>query len=250
MTAASAAAVIGCAGATTGGAQALRTCVDRWNQNNMRGWGPALVAVAFRRVDAGHLREVGVTGFAQPHCVVALATEYRRDAKHGCAGGAAVARRPGYCVDRSESSICVLGSDGAYACPTNADTLRTPLRTQNGTTDARGVLTLATSLAGTHATPPLAWQRRYPHVDGYVEPWSSNAKLRAGLAFRGSRHGPCFAGSAEVQAAAALSCSSRPTPAVYDPCFAARPGWKAGDLAACSGPGQTTFLRWEITARH
>ena len=33
-------------------AQALRTCVDRWNQANMLGWGPALVSVSVRRLDA------------------------------------------------------------------------------------------------------------------------------------------------------------------------------------------------------
>src|SRR4029450_3760531 len=33
----------------TAPAQALRTCVDRWNQANMVGWGPAPVNVAFRR---------------------------------------------------------------------------------------------------------------------------------------------------------------------------------------------------------
>src|SRR5213082_3678997 len=32
--------------------QALRTCVDRWNQGNMLGWGPGPVNVAFRRPNA------------------------------------------------------------------------------------------------------------------------------------------------------------------------------------------------------
>ena len=33
-------------------AQALRTCVDRWNQGNMVGWGPGPANVAFRRPNA------------------------------------------------------------------------------------------------------------------------------------------------------------------------------------------------------
>jgi len=32
--------------------QALRTCVDRWNQGNMLGWGPGPANVAFRRPNA------------------------------------------------------------------------------------------------------------------------------------------------------------------------------------------------------
>jgi hypothetical protein len=34
-------------------AQALRTCVDRWNQDNMLGWGPTLVSVSVRRYRLG-----------------------------------------------------------------------------------------------------------------------------------------------------------------------------------------------------
>ena len=33
-------------------AQALRTCVDRWNQSHMVGWGPGPANVAFRRPNA------------------------------------------------------------------------------------------------------------------------------------------------------------------------------------------------------
>ena len=33
-------------------AQALRTCVDRWNEGNMLGWGPTLASVSIRRLDA------------------------------------------------------------------------------------------------------------------------------------------------------------------------------------------------------
>jgi hypothetical protein len=52
---------------------------------------------------------------------------------------------------------------------------------KNATTGERGVLKLDVPLARTHATAPLAWQRRYPHVDGFIHPWTSAEKLRRGL---------------------------------------------------------------------
>src|SRR5436305_5032566 len=33
-------------------AQAVRTCVDRWNQNNMVSWGSMSVSIAIRALDA------------------------------------------------------------------------------------------------------------------------------------------------------------------------------------------------------
>src|SRR5260221_7208603 len=41
-------------------AQALRTCVDRWNEGNMRSWGPALASIGVRRLDADRLASVGL----------------------------------------------------------------------------------------------------------------------------------------------------------------------------------------------
>src|SRR2546425_936055 len=41
-------------------AQALRMCVDRWNQDNMLGWGPTLVSISVRRLDAREQDHVGV----------------------------------------------------------------------------------------------------------------------------------------------------------------------------------------------
>ena len=69
-------------------------------------------------------------------------------------------------------------------------------------------LWLDAPLKDRHATPPLAWQR-YPHIDGYIEPWTATGKLRAGLSF--SRRGDVAA------------CSD--------------------------GPGYATFGRWRITGR-
>src|SRR5213080_2561879 len=133
-------------------AEALRTCVDRWNQGNMRGWGPTLagVGVAVRRVEGGE----------SSRCVVALAVSYRRQTGSGCHDHP-VPGHSYYCFRRSQTYVCVLAHVGAYACPPNAEG-SPPLRRQNATVDERGVLTLEVSLHGTHATASLAWQR-FPH---------------------------------------------------------------------------------------
>src|SRR4051794_1758052 len=94
--------------------------------------------------------------------------------------------------------------------------------TRDGTTDTHGVLTLDASLTGTHATAPLAWQRRYPHIDGYIHPWTSAGQLRRGLTFSqagGSHHyrGTCFRGSEQTHDKSALRCFSD---VQFDPCFA------------------------------
>src|SRR5207253_1420271 len=78
-------------------AQALRTCVDRWNQAHMVGWGPALVSVSVRRLDAARLAAVGLRDPALPRCVASLATEFHRDSKTGCSGAAVVRGNPGFC---------------------------------------------------------------------------------------------------------------------------------------------------------
>ena len=44
-------------GHKTSAAQTLRTCVDRWNQGNMLGWGPTLVSVSIRRLDRHNASE-------------------------------------------------------------------------------------------------------------------------------------------------------------------------------------------------
>jgi hypothetical protein len=48
--------------------QALRTCVDRWNQAHMVGWGPNLVNIAIRRLVPAEVHNVGSYGRA-PRCV-------------------------------------------------------------------------------------------------------------------------------------------------------------------------------------
>jgi hypothetical protein len=132
---------------------------------------------------------------------------------------------------------------GAYVCPPNAEG-SPPLRRQNAKVDERGVLALHVSLEGTHATPPLAWQR-YPHVDGFVEPWTSSGTLRAGLRFKGSGRGRCFVIAETVTSG--ISCLTR-TGLRYNACFAQRKHWRAGDLAACGELGDTRFVRWTITS--
>jgi hypothetical protein len=215
-------------------AQALRTCADRWNQGNMLGWGPtlAIVGVALRRVEAGEASR----------CVVALAVSYKRSGSR--CQDQLVPGHPDFCFRRSQTYVCVMTHVGAYVCPPNAEG-SPPLRRQNAKVDERGVLTLDVPLRATHATPPLAWQR-YPHVDGFVEPWTSGGALRAGLRFKGSGRGPCFVVAETVTSG--ISCLTN-TGLRYNACFPQRPNWRAGGLAACGELGDTRFVRWTITGR-
>jgi hypothetical protein len=200
--------------------QALRSCVDRWNQGNMIGWGPTLASVG---VSVRRVRDpVG----EQSRCVVALAVHYKRHVYPG------------------KTYVCVLNRGGAYGCPTNAEG-SPPLRRPNAKTNEHGVLRLDKPLKGTHPTRPLAWQR-YPHVDGFVEPWTSNGTVRAGLRFTAEGRGPCFVVAETVTSG--ISCLTRRGER-YDACFPQRKHWRAGDLAACGGLGDTRFVRWTITGR-
>src|SRR5919204_3714297 len=150
--------------ATPPSRQALRTCVDRWNQANMLGWGPALVDVAVRRLVPAEVHNVGFYGRA-PRCVASIASKLHEF-----------------------TFVCVINAAGAYDCSRYSDGAPR-LRRANGTLDAHGVLRLEGPLTGTHATAPLPWHH-YPHVDGLIHPWTSKGKLRRGLSFyrdRGAR---------------------------------------------------------------
>ena len=119
----------------------------------------------------------------------------------------------------------------------------------NATTDAHGVLKLEVPLGGTHETPPLAWQR-YPHVDGYIHPWTAAGKLRRGLTLDqagGARHyrGTCWRGSEFIFDGSALRCYSD---VQLDPCFPATASWnRRNGLVACGDAGRTSFGRFVIT---
>jgi hypothetical protein len=196
--------------------QTLRTCVDRWNQGNMVGWGPGRVNVAFRRPNAKERSSIQLSSRRQ--CIVAIAV-----------GGG--------------SWTCVLSRTGAYWCPPLHEPTG-PRLPANARLDRRGMLELDSPLKGTHPAPPIAWQR-YPHVDGYIRPWTSSRKLRPGLRFKGEQRGRCFL-AAETAARSAVSCLAGASR--YEACFPQRRPWQRGDLAACSfGPGSTTFTRWVIT---
>jgi hypothetical protein len=210
--------------------QALRTCVDRWNQDTMVDWGPMSVRVAIRGLSP---RERSVLSYAHPlrhRCIVSLA------------------RRPG-----DDTWICILTSTGAYDCPLITSDGMPPLRTANGSTDAHGVLELDVALARTHPTPPLAWQRRYRHVDGYVvTPWTPAGEIRAGLKLRqfasaGRSRGTCVLEYEHVVPKGALRCISD---VLWAPCFPSRRDWnRPGTVLACGSPGSTTFARFVITRR-
>jgi hypothetical protein len=199
-----------------GSAQTLRTCVDRWNQGNMVGWGPAPVNVSFRRPVAKERASIELS--ARRQCIVAIA------AGRG-------------------TWTCVLTNSGAYWCPPLHEPTGPPLTNKNATIDRRGALELDSPLEGTHPTPPLAWQR-HPHLDGFIEPWTSGGRLRAGLRFKGEGRGGCVV--VDETAISAISCLT-PDLRRYEACFPQWPNWQAGDLAACGGLGGTRFVRWTIT---
>lgn len=188
----------------------------------MVGWGPAPVNVAFRRPVAKEHSSIVLPSRRQ--CIVAI------PAGHGT-WTCVLVRRP-----------------GAYWCPPLHEPTGPPLsvlKGKNAMIDRRGFLKLDMPLKGTHPTPPLAWQR-YPHIDGFVKPWTSNGKLSPGLRFKGEGRGPCFVGDETVRSG--ISCLSRKL-LRYDACFPQRRNWRAGDLAACGRLGRTRFVRWTISGR-
>jgi hypothetical protein len=195
--------------------QKLRTCVDRWNQGNMVGWGPGPVNVAFRRPNGKEHSSIQLS--SSRVCIVGIAVS-------------------------DGTWTCVMSSTGAYWCPPLHEATG-PRLPENATLDRRGVLKLDSPLKGTHPASPLPWQR-YPRVDGYIHPWASSGKLRPRLRFKGEQRGRCFL--AAETARSAVSCLAGYSRS--DACFPQRRPWQRGDLAACSfGPGSTTFTRWVIT---
>jgi hypothetical protein len=206
--------------------QALRTCVDRWNQGNMLRWGSMSVRISIRALDARERSLLSIPDHARRRCTLSLAA------------------RPG-----ENSWICRINGAGGYDCPLVTSDGMPRLRNANGTTDRHGALKLDVPLEGTHATSPLAWQRRYAHVDGFILPWTRAGSLRRGLSLDqagGARHyrGTCFPGSQQTVAKAALRCVSD---VQFDPCFAAGAGWNhAGAIVACASPGWTRFGRFVV----
>jgi hypothetical protein len=158
---------------------------------------------------------------------------------------------PRFCVNRRSTSVCVINTMGGYQCSRYADG-SPPLKNKNATTDRRGVLTLDVPLGSTHATSPLAWQRRYPHIDGFIDPWTRAGRLRQGLTFvraAGPEHyrGTCFRGSELTFEKSALRCVSD---VQFDPCFGPTADWnRRGVVVACAAPGWTTFDRFVIARR-
>jgi hypothetical protein len=153
-------------------------------------------------------------------------------------------------ADRSgdNSWICRIGDSGGYECPLVTSDGMPPLTNSNGRTDRHGILKLDVPLTGTHPTPPLPWQRRYPHVDGFILPWTQGGRLRSGLRFARTERGACGSFVETRVPRSAVRCVDGRTAAYTEPCFPQRRNFRAGDLAACTGPGLTSFTRWQITA--
>jgi len=186
----------------------------------MASLGPATANIAFRSPLAKERASIEMS--PRPQCIVAID-----------AGGAG-------------TWTCTLIESGAYWCPPHHEPTG-PVLKRNARIDAHGVLTLDQPLKGTHPTPPLAWQR-YPHLDGFIEPWTADGKLRAGLRFDSVGRGRCFV--VDETAVAAISCLTLTGgQARYEACFPQWQNWLPGELAACGGLGSTRFLRWTITAQ-
>lgn len=198
----------------------------------MVGWGPALVSVAMRR-----------------HCTVKLAHSWPRDLSGGCSGYAVMPGYPNRCVDTRNTFVCVMNATGAYDCPFYSDG-GPPLRDKNGVTDSAGVLELDAPLAGTRATPPLPWQRRYPHVDSFIHPWTAGGTLRRGLTLRHTGfRGTCSRGTELTRDTSALRCVSHGLQ--FDPCYPQLRAWNhRGAIVACDvAPGSMSFTRFVLTRR-
>ncbi len=211
-------------GSGTQSRQALRACVDRWNHGDMRSWRSRSVRIAIRPLDARERSELVTPDAARRVCTLSLAD------------------RPG-----QDEWLCRINSAGAYDCPLVTSDGMPPLEHANGATDARGILKLDVSLQGTHATPPLAWQRRYPRVDGFILPWTRAGRLRDGLGFARTFRGTCSRGSEQTVATGALRCLSA---VQFDPCFAPDAHWnRPGAIVACASPGRTRVVRFVIVRR-
>lgn len=207
-------------------AQALRTCVDRWNQNNMVSWGSLSVRISIRALGARERSVLSTGDDAERRCTLSLAG------------------RPG-----DQALICRIGDSGGYYCPLVTSDGMPPLRRPNGWTDRHGVLKLDVPLKGTHATRPLPWQRRYPHVDGFILPWTRDGKLRPGLRFVATERGACGFWVEHRVPRSGGRCVDRRTYAISEPCFPRLRKFRARDVAACEAPGDTTLVRWVVTRR-
>src|SRR5579859_4366144 len=97
-------------------AQALRTCVDRWNQDNMLGWGPTLASVSIRGLTAEERSRWVIPNPTRPRCTVSVADYWPRALRHGCSGGTAMPGYPGACFDRRSTWVCVINVVGSYDC--------------------------------------------------------------------------------------------------------------------------------------
>ena len=138
----------------------------------MLSWGSMVVRISIRGLDARERSVLSERNPAQRHCTLSLAA------------------RPG-----RDSWICIIDATGGYECPLVTSDGMPPLRNKNGTTDRRGVLKLDVPLAGTHATPPLAWQRRYP-TRGRLHPAVDPRRHAApGAELRPSRASAALSGS-------------------------------------------------------
>jgi len=81
----------------------------------MLGWGPSLVGVSIRRLNAAERFWMGEQERARA-CTVSVAEYWPRDLRGGCSGGAAMPGHPNACVDRRKTWVCQINTAGGYEC--------------------------------------------------------------------------------------------------------------------------------------
>jgi hypothetical protein len=212
------------------GAQAQQRCVDRWNQMKMS-WTRTIAIVA-----------------PHPRCTITLAYTYRPDRSSCRPPARLLPRTPKLCLDRNLSFECVINRYGAYQCPTHASAAS--LRGWNAAVTQGGRRLVLDRPPPTNPKTPLPpWARRYPHMDGFILPWTSTGRLREGLTLRGQYKGKCAPISETTTANGALRCVDPRSNNRFDPCFPSKASWEhAGVVAACAeAPGSTTFQRLTIS---
>jgi hypothetical protein len=190
----------------------------------MLGWRSRSVRISIRALTATERSVLLLPDHAQRRCTLSLAD------------------RPG-----ENTWICRILHSGGYDCPLVTSDGMPVLKDANATTNKRGVLTLDMPLAGTHPTPPLAWQH-YPHTDGFILPWTPAGTLRPGLSSVESERGRCGFFVEHVVPQSAGRCVL-PNGAIYEPCFPQHRDFVVHGPAACGSPGSRHFVRFVVTAR-
>ena len=212
---------------------ALQRCADLWNAMTFR--SPKYV-------------DTDAVILAAP-CAVRLPYRYNlvgTPATRCKSGDHMITKRPIECVSTTLGFACRVDAYHAYQCAQNASSIRA--KATNANINARGLLTLAHPPHVRPSFVPPSWVRNYPHLDGFIQPWTADAsRLRSGLRFlHESESGTCGQGSDASGAKGAIRCYGANR--VLDPCFPQGSSVGSGVVAACPvAAGSEQFVRFQIT---